>query len=183
MLRKLYIVKSRSYMYTQEGPMAFKEKRTIVMIATGILILLAYCRQSFGRPVVETAIDVILKAQAITMLKFIGFGVLAMIVIQILFHILYSISLAVSSTMQKGSCDDKEIEEAIALEVIEDERDKIIELKSLRAGFFITGAGFIASLVWLVMDGSPTQVLNILFLSFGLGSILEGFTRLFYYSR
>lgn len=163
--------------------MAFKEKRTIVTIVTGILILVAYCRQSFGRPVVETATDMILKAQAVTMLKFIGIGVLAMIVIQILFHILYSISLAVSSTIQKGSCDDKEIEEAIALEVVDDERDKIIELKSLRVGFVITGAGFVASLLWLVMDGSPTHLLNILFLSFALGSIIEGFTRLFYYSR
>lgn len=170
-------------MHTQEAPMAYKEKRTIVSIATGIVILFAYCRQSFGRPVTETAIDMILKAQAITMLKFIGIGVLATIVIQILFHILYSVSLAVSSTMQKGSCEDKEIEEAIALEVVDDERDKIIELKSLRAGFVITGAGFVASLLWLVMDGSPAQVLNIIFLSFALGSILEGFTRLFYYSR
>lgn len=170
-------------MHTQEVPMAFKEKRTIVTIATGILILLAYCRQSFGRPVVETATDVILKAQAVTMLKFIGIGVLAMIVIQILFHILYSISLAVSSTIKKGSCTDEEIEEAIAFEVIDDERDKIIELKSLRAGFVITGTGFVASLLWLVMDGSPAQVLNIIFMSFALGSILEGFTRLFYYSR
>ncbi|MBN2436564.1 MAG: hypothetical protein JXK07_14995 [Spirochaetes bacterium] len=163
--------------------MAYKEKKTITTIVTGIAVLTAYCCYSFGSTIAASDTDAILKQQAVTMLKFIGIGIVAMIVIQILFHILYSISLAVASQIKTGNCNDKEIEKMIELEVIEDERDKIIELKSLRIGFVFAGIGFVSALVWLVMDGSPIYLLNIIFIAFGLGSILEGFTRLYYYSR
>ncbi|MDA3900929.1 MAG: hypothetical protein PF637_10465 [Spirochaetes bacterium] len=163
--------------------MAYKEKKTITTIVTGIAVLAAYCYYSFGSTIALTDTDAILQHQAITMLKFIGIGIVAMIVIQILFHILYSISLAIASQIKTGNCNDKEIEKMIALEVVEDERDKIIELKSLRVGFVFAGIGFVSALVWLVMDGSAIYLLNIIFISFSLGSILEGFTRLYYYSR
>jgi len=170
-------------LYVKEANMAYKEKKTIIMIVTGIAVLTAYCYYSFGCSTAATDTDAILKQQAITMLKFIGIGIVAMIVIQILFHILYSISLAIASQIKTGNCDDKDIEKMIELEVVEDERDKIIELKSLRVGFTFAGIGFISALVWIVMDGSAAYLLNIIFISFSLGSILEGFTRLYYYSR
>lgn len=163
--------------------MAYKEKKTITTMVTVIAVLTAYCYYSFGSTIAKVDTDAILKQQAITMLKFIGIGIVAMIVIQILFHILYSISLAIASQIKTGNCNDKEIEKMIELEVVEDERDKIIELKSLRAGFIFTGIGFVSALVWLVMDGSSIYLLNIIFIAFSLGSILEGFTRLYYYSR
>lgn len=163
--------------------MAYKEKRTITSIVTGMAVLAAYCVYSFGYTIHASGTDAILKQRAGTMLVFIGIAIVAMIVIQILFHILYSISLAVATQMKTGSCDDKEIEKMIALDVIEDERDKIIELKSLRVGFLCAGMGFIASLGWAVMGGNPVYMLDIIFIGFSLGSITEGSTSLYYYSR
>jgi hypothetical protein len=67
--------------------------------------------------------------------------------------------------------------------MVEDEMDKLIELKSNRVGFFMAGIGFVAALVALVLNYSPVVMLNILFIAFSIGSLAEGFTQLFYYRR
>jgi Na+-driven multidrug efflux pump len=61
--------------------------------------------------------------------------------------------------------------------------DKLIELKSTRVGFAIAGVGFVAALLALILNYSPAVMLNVLFISFCAGSILEGFTQLYYYRR
>lgn len=71
----------------------------------------------------------------------------------------------------------------IKFEMVEDERDRLIELKSNRVGFAVAGLGFVAALVSLVLDYSPAVMLNIIFLSSSFGSICEGFVQLFYYRR
>jgi hypothetical protein len=122
-----------------------------------------------------------LKFWAGTMLLFIGIGIVAIIIIQIVFHIFLSISIAVTEQVQNGKCDDKEIGKTIELEMVEDEMDKLIELKSMRIGFAITGIGFIAALVSLVLNYSPAVMLNIIFVSFSIGSMIEGIAQLFFY--
>jgi Mg2+/citrate symporter len=124
-----------------------------------------------------------LKFWATTILIFIGIGVVAMIVIQIVFHILLSIAIAVKEQVRNGKCDDKEVEKAIEQEMVEDEMDKLIGLKSMRIGFAVTGFGFIAALVSLVLNYSPAVMLNILFFAFGIGSMIEGITQLYFYRR
>jgi len=59
--------------------------------------------------------------------------------------------------------------------------DKLIELKSMRVSFAIAGTGFLAGLVSLVIGWSPALMLNILFITFSLGSLVEGFAQLHYY--
>ena len=117
------------------------------------------------------------------MLVFIGVGIAATIVIQIVFHILLSIGIAVKESIKNGNCEDQEIENKIQLEMVEDEMDKLIKLKSLRVGIIIAGIGFVASLVTLVLNYPPLIMLNLLFISFSTGSILEGFAQLYYYKR
>jgi len=53
----------------------------------------------------------------------------------------------------------------------------------MRVGFVVAGIGFIAGLVSLLLGYSAAVVLNILFFSFSGGSVLEGFTQLYYYRR
>ena len=112
-----------------------KNGMLITTIVTGLLVLAAYCLYAFNPVRLQALTSGDLKPWAVSMLIFIGIGVGASIIIQIIFHILMSISIAIKEKMQNMECDDKVIEKTIGTEMIEDERDKLIELKSLRVGF------------------------------------------------
>jgi hypothetical protein len=163
--------------------MSYQERKTIVSLITGILVVAAYCIHAFGR-YQSGAVDASdLKFWAGAMLVFIGIGVAASIVIQIVFHILVSIAIAVKKKIRDEQCDDKEIEKSINAEMVEDEMDKLIELKAMRFGFLVAGIGFFAALVSLLLGYSAAVMLNILFLSFSGGAILEGIAQLYFYRR
>lgn len=163
--------------------MSYQEKRTLASITSGALILVAYCLYSFNPARLASIAAESLKPWATTMLVFIGIGIGFTIIIQIVFHILLSISIAIREKMQNMQADDKDIEKNIKSEMVEDERDKMIELKSNRIGFGLAGFGFIAALLSLVFNYSPVVMLNILFISFSFGSICEGFTQLYFYRK
>lgn len=163
--------------------MSYQERRTIVSIISGVLVLAAYCIYAFGHSQ-SGAVDASdLKFWAGTILIFIGIGIVSAIVIQIVFHILTSIAIAVRNKIRDEQCDDRDIEKSIHAEMVEDEMDKLIELKSMRVGFVIAGIGFVTALVSLVLGYSAAVMLNILFLSFSGGAILEGVTQLYFYRR
>ncbi len=161
--------------------MSYQEKRTIVNIITGAVILAAYCVYAFNQYTSGEVTLNNLEFWARTMLIFIGIGVVATIIIQIVFHILLSISIAVKDTIVNGQSDDKAIEKTIDAEMVEDEMGRLIELKSLRVGFAMAGIGFVVGLISLVLNFAPAIMLNILFISISLGSIFEGGVQLFYY--
>ncbi|MFZ5974665.1 MAG: hypothetical protein ACOYU3_04555 [Bacillota bacterium] len=163
--------------------MSYQEKKTIVSVLTGVLLLAAYCIYAFGRAFPGMAAPDDIKFWATTILIFIGIGVVASIVIQIVFHILLSIAVAVKEQLHTGKCDGKEVEKTIELEMVEDEMDKLIGLKSMRISFAIAGIGFIAALVSLVLNFSAAVMLNIIFISFSLGTIIEGIAQLYFYRR
>jgi hypothetical protein len=163
--------------------MSYQEKRTGTSIFSGAIILAAYCMYAFGKFSAGAVAPGDLKFWASTMLIFIGIGIAATIIIQIIFHILLSVSIAVRKKIQDEECSDKEIEKTIELEIVEDERDKLIELKSMRIGFVVAGMGFVGALVSLVLNYSPVVMLNILYISFCVGSLLEGAGQLYYYRR
>ena len=153
--------------------MSYQEKKTILSIVAGVLLMAAYCIYVFG----GAADFNDLRFFAVTMLIFIGIGVAAMIVIQIVFHIALSVAIAIKNRTH----NDKEIEKAVEATVVEDEMDRLIELKSGRIGFALTGAGFIAGLVTLALNCAPAVMLNILFLSAGAGSLAGGALSIYYY--
>jgi hypothetical protein len=163
--------------------MSYQERRTIVSLISGALIIAAYCIYAFGRYQAGVVDASDLKFWAGTILTFVGIGVVVSIIIQIVFHILMSIAIAVSKKMHDEQCDDREIEKSIDAEMVEDEMDKLIELKSMRVGFVIAGIGFIAALISLVLGYSAAVMLNILFLSFSGGALLEGVAQLYFYRR
>jgi hypothetical protein len=78
---------------------------------------------------------------------------------------------------------DEQIEKTINSEMVTDEMDKLIELKSMRFGFIFSGIGFVAGLILLALNYSPVIMLNILYVSFSVGSLLEGFAQIFYYRK
>jgi hypothetical protein len=163
--------------------MSYQEKKTMVSTLTGVVLLTAYCIYAFGRAQPDGSVPDGLKSWATTILIFIGIGIAASIVIQIVFHIILSIAIAVRQRVSNGQFDDQETEKAIQLEMVEDEMDKLIGLKSMRISFAIAGFGFIAALVSLVLNFSVAVMLNIMFISFSAGTIIEGISQLYFYRK
>lgn len=163
--------------------MSYQEKRTLVSVLTGILILAAYCIYTYSKVSSGAESGSDLKFWAFAMVLFIGIGVIATIIIQIVFHILLSVGLAIKEQIQTGGVDEDGIEKKLEVEMVEDEMDKLIGLKSMRFGFAIAGIGFVSGLLTLLFDYAPAVMLNIMFVSFSLGSILEGIVQIYYYRK
>jgi hypothetical protein len=163
--------------------MSYQEKRTITSIITGALVLTAYCIEAFGLYQSGRMAQGDLRLWAITMLKYIVIGVLAAIVIQIVFHIMISISIAVREKLQDTQADDKYIEKKIGMEMVKDEMDRLIELKSTRFGLILAGIGFGWGLIVMALDSSPVMMLNIMFISYFAGSLVEDFAQLYFYRK
>lgn len=167
--------------------MSYQERRTVVSLICGIAIIAAYCIYAFGRYRAGLVAEGDLKFWAGAILTFVGIGIVASIVIQIIFHILMSIGIGVRMGAQMKirdeQIDDQKIEKSIRAEMVEDEMDRLIELKSLRVGFAIAGIGFIAGLIALLLGSSAAVMLNIFFLSAAGGAVLEGVVQLYYYRR
>jgi hypothetical protein len=159
--------------------MSYQSKRNLVMMATQALVFGAYCFYAFPRLGVETP----LRTWALTMLTFMGIMIAATIIIQIMFHILLSVGVAAREAIRNHNVDEDTIGQAVAGEFVEDERDRLIALKSSQVGFYISGTGLIAGLIALALGLSPVVMLNILFAAFFLGSLAEGIANLAYYCR
>ncbi|HVN56162.1 MAG TPA: hypothetical protein VMT46_17660 [Anaerolineaceae bacterium] len=167
--------------------MSYQERRTVVSLITGIAIIAAYCIYAFGRYQAGLVAEGDLRFWAGAILTFIGIGIVAVIIIQIVFHVLMSIAMGVKMGVQMKirdeQVDDRQIEKSIQMEFVEDEMDRLIEMKSLWVGFAIAGIGFIAGLVALLLGSSAAVMLNIFFLSIAGGTVLEGVAQLYYYRR
>ena len=159
--------------------MSYQNKRTITTMVMGVIVLAAYCIYAFSKYQSGGVAPGDYKFWAVTMLVFIGIGIVVTIITMIVFHIALSIGIAV----KERNCDEKEINKIIESSMVEDEMDKLIGLKSSRIGFIFAGIGFVVGLISLIMDYSPVVMLNIMFLSFNLGSLAEGGMRLYYYRK
>ncbi len=167
--------------------MTYHEKRTIMTSLLGIAVTISYLIFAITSYSTGSAESLTLRFWAMWILIFIGIGILAVIIGMILFHILYTVGLAIKLKMEDNSLSDKEIEKKISsivkTDTAEDEMGKLIGLKSMRVGFGVAGFGFVLSLVSLLISGSPILMINIIFLSFSIGSALEGFIQLYYFKK
>ena len=161
--------------------MSYQEKRTLLSIIISVLIVASYSIYAFGKAGMEHIND--LQFWAKTILIFIGIGIVAMIILQIVFHILMAISKAIRQKMQNDEINEEEIERTMRVETSEDEMDKMIELKSNRFGYTIMGLGFMAGLIAIAFGASAVAMLNILFFSTWAGSFVEGLMQIRYYRR
>jgi uncharacterized membrane protein len=159
--------------------MSYQEKRTLTTLIATVLVYLAYALIAFGRYGLADP----LRDWARIMLIFIGVTVIAMILVQILFHIFLSVGISVRETLRDRDVDTDRIDAALQGEFVEDERDKLIALKSRQAGFIISGLGFFAGLIALLLGGPASLMLNILYGAFFLGAVAEGVMNLVIYRR
>ena len=151
--------------------MSYQEKKTIALMVSSIILIVAYgifIFQKYEAGVIDMAND--LRFWASTMLVFVGVGIVLTIVVLIIFHILN----AIVNEATKQEQDDT---------TLEDEMDKLIELKASRATSIAFGIGFITSLIMLVIQKSPVIMLNTIFLSCFMGSFLESIVKLVYYRK
>ena len=155
--------------------MTYQTKKTMVSLLASIAILISYCISVYNDISKGLTLENDATFWAKKKLIFIAIGVAINIISFIVFHILLSVNLSVK--------DSKEINRKLELEMVEDEMDKLIELKSLRVGYIIASTGFILGLILLAFNTSIAIVLNILFLSFFVGAIAEGISNLFFYFR
>ena len=126
-----------------------------------------------------------LRFWATAMLTTIGGSIIVVILIQIIFHIILAVGNEVSKEIAKAAKHGgkKEIYEEVEIEEFEDEMDKLISLKSTRNSFIVCGVGFVISLISLCLKMPPAVMLNIVFISFNLGSLLESFSQLYFYRK
>ena len=108
--------------------MSYQSKRTIASIIAGLLLAAAYVAYALSEraPAPDN-----LKSWAAVMLIFIGIGVAAVIIVQIVFHIAFAIGAAA----KEQDHDGKKIERILSSFMVEDEREKLISLKSAHVGY------------------------------------------------
>ena len=156
--------------------MTVSSKKTVLSMISGILMVIAYIIYALGGSAPEGGN---LKSWALSMLIFIGLGVILTILIQILFHVALSIVVSV----KENESDSKKIERVIKSSMFEDERDKLIGLKSARLGYICAGAGFIAALALLAFGVQAVAALHTIFASFAAGSLAEGIMGVYYHEK
>ncbi len=159
--------------------MSYQTKKTIISLVASLVILTSYCISVYNHYKVENIISNDLQYWAKLMVTYIGIGVAVSIVLQIMFHIYLSIYLSIKDNIN----DNKAINHKLELEMVEDEMDKLIGLKAMRIGYIIVSVGFVSSLIYLTFGTSIVIVLNIMYLSFFIGSMSEGLSNLFFYYR
>ena len=147
--------------------MSYTSKRTLISMGVGVILLIVYAIYAFGNasPAPED-----LKSWAVVILVYIGICITAGIIIQILFHIAFAIGIIV----KEKEHDDKNVERIIKSSMLEDERDKLISLKSSHIGYSCAGFGFVAGLIALATGIPSIIVLHIMAGAFAVGSIIEG---------
>lgn len=163
--------------------MSYHEKSTITSIATGILIIAAYIFYviSLGQTALSSSQDI--ASWAGVLLVFVGIGVGASIIIQIVFNILISIATAAKVQITSGGYDETKLKRTLDRDMATDEMDKLIDLKAMRIGYGVAGVGFIFALLSQVAGMPQVYLLHILFLFFSIGSIIEGAVKIFFYRR
>ena len=157
--------------------MEYQQKKSIVNIAQAVALLAVYGIYIFSRLNGGVTGWEDTHFFAVTMLKFIGVGVVIIIIIQIMFHVALSVSVAV----KERDKESREIESAINAAMGEDERDKMIGLKSTRISAIAFMMGFIAGLALLALGYPVAMMLNLVFFAGGLGTIAEEVAKMVYY--
>lgn len=145
--------------------MPYQEKQNIVNIVSGLLIAAIYGWIIYQR-YLQGRFDLTedFKAWGVVFLIFIGVSIVARIVIYIIFHIINVIATR---------------EEDIP---VEDERDRLIQLKSTRNSHYTFIIGFTLAFLALAV-GMPVYGIFIAFVSFGLlAEIIDNVSQI-YYSR
>lgn len=112
-------------------------------------------------------------------LKLTGKSILILIGIMagtnIIFSILGTIGFTIADSIQNKDCKPGHM--------VEDERDKIIELKGMQVSYAVFGAGLILSLIALTIGWPAPTVIIMIIGSLVLAEIVGNIKKLFHYRR
>jgi uncharacterized membrane protein len=146
--------------------MTYQEKQSIVNIVSALLITSIYGSIVYQKHVLgQFDLTTDFKTWGVIFLIFIGVSIVSRIIIYIIFHILNAIATR-----------DEKVP-------IEDERDKLINLKSTRNSFHAFSVGFMLLFVMLAF-GMPIYGLFIFMVIFGvISEIIENSSRIYYHRK
>jgi len=153
--------------------MSPKSKSIITSTVAGFVFLTAYALY-VTRNTPES-----LQGWAVSMLVFLGIAIVALIIIQIVFHIILAAGIAVT----EGEQDSKRIQRILDSTMAEDEMDRMISLRAARVGYVFAGIGFVGVLTTLALGLSAVVGLHVLFWTIALGSFVSGAVSVYGYER
>ena len=153
--------------------MTYNSKRTIISMAVGLALLIAYMVYALGKAAPGTDN---LQSWAIAMLVFIGIGLVALIIVQVVFHILVAVGIAAKE-------GEGNVERILDANMVEDERDKLISLKASRAGYICVALGVMLALAVLALGMAALVALHVLLGALAIGSLLDGAASIYLYER
>jgi hypothetical protein len=143
-----------------------KERQVLVTVISSVLIIGGYALYVYNKQIVgnfEIMDDFSFWGKAF--LKLIPVAIVA----QIIIHIVYAIINKILTNEDIPTKDD--------------ERDKLIELKTIRISHWIFVMGFISAMVLLAFGLKPYLMFIILFASGFFSSVVSELAKLFYYRR
>ena len=144
---------------TKGGKMSFQQKNIAVSLGSFILILIIYVTRLFNiydNGVVEQS----------SIFRLWGLIIILTIVFTIIGTILTHIVSAIVQVVKTGEKEPK-------IEDIEDERDKIIDLKGIRVSYYVSGFGALIAMLSFVI-GQPAILMFSLLIFIGLVSQIIG---------
>lgn len=145
--------------------MSFHEKRSIANIIGTVVIFTLYALWVFGKySSGELGAENILSFWGKVLLIFIPVTIVAKIIIQIIFNIIYT-----ATTREEGPS-------------FSDERDKLIELKGLRVAHIIFSLGFLVAMGSIAL-GYSISVMFIITVFGAISEICDQISQLIHYRR
>ena len=155
------------YYLIEEKTMSYQEKSNIVSLFCAVIIFALYfyfVRQNYQAGLYEGAQVGPQIGKSILWLMLGG------TVLNIVAHIAFSIIYAIIKREANPS-------------FVVDERDKLIELRALRFAYYTFGAGFVISMIALTLGQTVFVAFNIIILSIGLATFIEGIVQIYLYRR
>lgn len=152
--------------------MSYQEQRSLTYLITNIILftvygLIIYNRYQAG----QFDTDNLMRFWAIVILLYIPITIIARIVVTIVFVILHAI---VSEVAGEGADE---------VNMVSDERDKLIEMKSSQIELILIGVGFVAALVTQLF-GLSVHAFFLTFVGFMFATdVLSEIANLRYYRR
>lgn len=143
-----------------------KEKQILISLATSALIFVIYSLYVYNDYIVD-------EPEIINSLKFWGKTFLILIPIAIVAQIIIHIIFAIINKIVTNE----------DIPTISDERDKLIELKSMKIAYWIFTLGFMIAMTTQAFEMKP-YVMFLVFASSGfIASLVEGIAQIYFYRK
>ena len=162
--------------------MTYKTNRLILSLIAWAATLVIYLLCATGS---SAPADIDLAGWAKLMLKFIVFGIIAQVIIQVLFHVAFAINIAVKNRSFEDEDElGKIIERTIESSSMEDEMDRLIDMKAGLFALAFIGIGILLALVSVAyFDYTAAKMMNMIFISALLSVSVATCVSIYYYQR